>query len=931
MKRLFLFIVALISLAGSAWAERTFVHPGCSYTKGQLDRMKAMVEAKVEPYYTTYLNLLNSDYTSLNRNVADRGEQIKEGSFNGTVGLDGRCAHDLALLWYITGDNRYADKAVAYLNANNHYTNTSARGTGPLDNGKINLLIEAAELMRDYEGWKPEDQQKFKDMLVYPYYSNTEDVAAKYANWSDDSKNGITFYWNIMNGDAGRHGNQGMFGMLAMLAMGVYLDNELIYERALNYVSGLPHRPDDLPYPAGPPNTSKNPTETTEYMKTYTLNGRYNDIEDYGYDELLKYYFYPNGQCQESSRDQGHVMAGLHKFIEFAEIAWNQGDDIYSLEDYRLLKGIEFNVRYNLSKLQSYPDQPQPWEPAGFTDNWDEVTLDNNMYLQTRTRSGRWESIKPYDKDRGGITNVGSRTSAFAHYLVRDEKSDEETKWLQRAQAYTMDRYGVDTWGTAPNWYYEWNGWGTLTKQLETWMAGDPVSFENGKHVSGLHVMPGSVKTADYDFYNNVKDGEGHTYHKVTAAAPSAYRPDGGVALKQSGDLWVVADTKAGEWMNYTVSCPVTDTYDVYVTYKANAPAVLGAAVSGGEKQTTEVSASNDFTEAYVCTLEFPAGASVIRLYIENPGENLELASLRVVYNSEVEAGVDFTGKFNAQDKRFTADWSFTGMLAQNINLWRSPIGEENKAEIISENNTLGRFVDANLDGKVPGYTYWLSYVNNGEEELSEKVSFEWGELNDSLENEEISEWNIPGANGTGVYTGGAYVVTPNNSGNIRVQRSWSFPFHGGNFPILAFKMDRPQGLTMALYSGANSWLNGYDTYTGKVGENVYYYDLPSGSFQNNKGEAKTTVVKDDITNLPLQLRTIGPASEPLAIYWVKTFKSLQSLDEYLEYESTGIEEIFDKDNHDSVIFNLMGIPCGRDITKLPHGIYIISGKKVIL
>lgn len=37
--------------------------------------------------------------------------------------------------------------------------------------------------MRDYSGWKVEGQQRFKNMLVYPGYSNTEDFSSKYANY----------------------------------------------------------------------------------------------------------------------------------------------------------------------------------------------------------------------------------------------------------------------------------------------------------------------------------------------------------------------------------------------------------------------------------------------------------------------------------------------------------------------------------------------------------------------------------------------------------------------------------------------------------------------------------------------------------------------------------------------------------------------------
>lgn len=933
MKRIVV-LLSLLALLLGAKAERTFVHPGCSYTQGQLDRMKAMVEAKVEPYYTTYLNLKNSEHAALDRKVSDRGTQIREGQFNGTVGIDGRCAHDLALLWHITGDKRYADKAVEYLNANNHYTSTSARGTGPLDNGKINLLIEAAELMRDYEGWAPEEQQRFKDMLTYPYYSNTEDVFAKYGHWTNDDLNGVTFYWNIYNGDCSRYGNQGMFAMLGMLAMGVYLDNELIYERALRYVSGLPHREDDLAYPSGPPITSSRPSSQDEFQKTYTLEGRSSSVEDYGYDELLEYYFYPNGQCQESSRDQGHVLAGVHKYIEFAEIAWNQGDRFYSLHDNRLLKGIEFNYRYNLSFFQSYPDQTEPWEPAGYTDNWDEVTLDNNLYLQTRSRSGRWESIKPSPNQRGAISNVGSRTSAFSHYLVRAGESDKDTKWLRRTQEYVLDKYGYETSGTAPNWFYEWNGWGTLTKALEPWMAGDPGSFENGERCSGIHVLPGSFKAADYDYYNLSENGEGHTYHKLSAAQPSAYRPDGGVALRETDGNWVVTDLHDGEWLSYTVASPVADTFSVYVTCRGNGESQLALAVSGGEKEVGTLSPSSDWEEVYVGTVYIPAGASVLRLYVEQAAPDLEIEALSLKYDSSFEPSAEIEGVFDAKSKTYTLDWAFTGMLPSDIKVWRCVNAEPDTAEVVSSANTLGHFVDNTIEGNVSGYTYWVTYFDGIAEATTAKVSFEWGHLDDSFENEEVTQWTITGANGTGVFTDGEFVITPNSSGAIRLGRSWSFPFHGGNYPILAFRMDRPEGMTTALYSGANSWANGYDTFDGCVAGNVYYYNLLNNSFQNSKGVTKDEVSADEITVLPLQLRFTGTVgSEPLRIYWARTYKSLDDLQQSVEAEDSGVYEIASdaEKASDRMIYNLFGVACGSDPAALPFGIYVINGKKILI
>ena len=46
--------------------RRNFIHPGITYTQGDLDRMKAMVKAKHEPYYSTFLKLKESPYSSLN-------------------------------------------------------------------------------------------------------------------------------------------------------------------------------------------------------------------------------------------------------------------------------------------------------------------------------------------------------------------------------------------------------------------------------------------------------------------------------------------------------------------------------------------------------------------------------------------------------------------------------------------------------------------------------------------------------------------------------------------------------------------------------------------------------------------------------------------------------------------------------------------------
>lgn len=637
MNRLFVILIITLFFAGfaddaAAQTSRRFMHPGITYTQGDIDRMKAMIEARQEPYYSTFLKLKESPYSSLDTPVTNRGKQISGGRFNATIGVDGRRAIDLALLWHLTGDENYARKAVELLNANSYYTNTSACGTGPLDNGKIYLVIEAAELMRNYPGWQPEDQHRFKDMLVYPGYSNTEDFFAKYGDYRDESKNGITFYWNIYNFDVARFGNQGLFAARGMLAMAIYLDNATMYDRAYRYLLGMKHRPDDLPYPDGPAISSEEPIKTSPTMLDYSLLGRKNDVPDYGYDELLQHYIYPNGQCQESSRDQGHVLAGIHNYVAIAEMAWNQGDSLYSCLNNRILSGLEWNYRYNLSKVQSYPDQMTPWEPTGLTKNTDEATFDNGKFLQLKSRSGRWEGVSISAHGRGDCAGSGgTREMALAHYAVRAGLPAGNYTWLQRYRDYMIEHHDCENWGVAPNWFYEWTGWGTLSKRLTPWMAGEPGVFVQGERKPGIHTLPCTIQAADYDYYCLAENPEGHTYHNVGTKRGNAYRPDGAIELTKADGKYAVTRIENGEWMNYTVKVPAPQTYSVYITYRAKTNSILFvAADQGTETQHTTLPACGQWQEKKLGELSLSAGACVLRLCIEKAGQELEIAEITV-------------------------------------------------------------------------------------------------------------------------------------------------------------------------------------------------------------------------------------------------------------------------------------------------------------
>lgn len=916
-KTLFFFLLLGVWAVSGVQAQRKFVHPGITYTQGDIDRMKAMIAAKQEPFYSTFQKLKASKYSDLNTSLPNRGKQIAEGKFNGTVGADGRRALDLALLWHLTGDEAYAKKAVGYLNANSYYTNTSARGTGPLDNGKIYLLLDAAELMRGYKGWSAADQQRFKDMLVYPRYSTTENLYEKYAS-TDDARNGITFYWNIFNGDPGRFGNQGLFAMRGLMAMGIFLDNEVIYDRAYRYLVGLPHRADDLPYPSGPPITSSAPTATSDYKYDYALNGRENTIEDYGYDEQVQYYIHPNGQGSEACRDQSHNIGGIQNLVALAEMAWNQGDTLYSILDNRILKGLEWNYRYNLSSIKSYSDQPSAWEPTGYTKDIDEATFENGLFLQIRHRTGRWESRAISPDGRGDVAGIGgNRECALAHYSIRAGLPAEEYKWLERYRDYMMETQGYEGAGVEPNWYYEWTGWGTLSKRRTVWMAGDPVTFASGERVSGIHTVPGSISAVDYDYYCYNEDAEGHTYHNTGSVRSTLYRTDGTVEIEKAGDKYAVTGIEDGEWLHYTIGIAKTSKYDVFITYKSEGESQLSAAADGYEAVTDTLPAGADFTEARLCTIDLKAGASVLRLTAEKSGKGLQITDIRIAENNEKKVYPSFALKFDNNTPYCGLSWYATGFDLAHADILRSSSPERALASVIAEKAAGGSYADKSVDGKVPRYYYWLRYDSGSGAAYTDSLVFEWGYLNDVFTRADDAAWEVSGQ-GTGVIRDGALLASYSSSKQAYFKRREACVLHGGNYPVLAICLERPEGATIRLNNPTYSFGNGTEKYTGKCGDDIYYYDLLSGGFANVTGIKAQATTDSILVVSALQIRESVPdiASEESRLHWVRTFRSVEELETLFPHSSlteiTGTDGIAYSRSGNTV--TLAGVSAGAQI-----------------
>jgi hypothetical protein len=595
------------------------IHPGGLHKRSDLERMRLQVGAGQEPWKTSFERLQGDARASAA--YAVRGDpswtSVERGGLHGAeYESDATAAYLNALMWAITGERAHAQKCVEIFNTWKNLTAFVATGTPALDAGLFAYkLLEAAEIIRStYDGWEKSDFDAFAAMLVHPGYSTSEVPS------SLSAENG-TFYWRIYNGDPGRHGNQDLVAWRAVMIMGVFLDNRVMYERALRYFKGLPHRADDLPYAAGP-SSSAEQTADNQYFTTYR-NQVASTSPDYGYNGVLEHYIWENGQSQESSRDQQHAFFGLGLAAGLAEVAWNQGDPVWNALDHRLLKGFEFAARYNASYLTTYPDQAEPWEPMG-----------SELIVRT-DRTGRWRSkaVNPhFESDFTGVSRgdfPGKRPvfeQALAHFEARTSLPREAMLWTKRARDLAIEKYGQE-----PNGFsLDHPGWGSLTFRRPASCAGDPIiGFDRGLPVFAMHEVPGTIAAADYDFLPT--GGDGLTFHDLSSGNVGQHYRHDDVDLTCSAEGPVVSDLEAGEWLTYTIGVSQPGRYVVEVRYRASADGAKLAFAGDGAARTEPaplLDTAGVWSVSPVATVELRAGAQALRLFVDTSGAGFELASI---------------------------------------------------------------------------------------------------------------------------------------------------------------------------------------------------------------------------------------------------------------------------------------------------------------
>ncbi len=266
-----------------------FLHPGIRYSRPDLMFFKDQVQKRTEPWAGAYAQLkrttpLDFEPRAFRHIVSGPysdpdigGRELREAA---------RMAHDYALLWFISGEEIYAEKARAIFHA-------WEQGIWSFDENNTKLLaalacdplVNAAEILRHaWPRWREADTQLVNRLLMSSFYPV------------------LRYYFPEANG------NWDGANIRALLGIAIFTDNRELFDNAVRH-----------------------------YLFSQA-NG-----------SLVKY-IYPSGQCQETTRDQGHVQMGLGLFAEAARIAWTQGVDLFGLADNRLTLGLEYTSRYLLGE-----------------------------------------------------------------------------------------------------------------------------------------------------------------------------------------------------------------------------------------------------------------------------------------------------------------------------------------------------------------------------------------------------------------------------------------------------------------------------------------------------------------------------------------------------------------------------------------------------
>ncbi|GIG03133.1 alginate lyase family protein [Catellatospora citrea] len=283
-------------------------------SRAQLDFVRARVNAGQQPWKTAYDQMSASDYASLSRTPKPRAVvecgPVSKPNFGCTdERQDAIAAYTDALAWYITGDTRYAAKAIALMDAWSAVIVDHTNANAPLQSGwSAASWTRAAEIIKHaYRNWP--NAGRFATMLRKVYLPK------------------------VINGMPTYNGNWELVMMEAAIGIGVFLDDRAVYDRAMaTFRARVPafiYLAKDGPYPVPPAGTN--------------IDTR-SEIIDFWQGQST----FVDGLSQETCRDFTHTGYGLSSISHVAETARIQGDRVYTEVKERLQQALSLHAKYEL-------------------------------------------------------------------------------------------------------------------------------------------------------------------------------------------------------------------------------------------------------------------------------------------------------------------------------------------------------------------------------------------------------------------------------------------------------------------------------------------------------------------------------------------------------------------------------------------------------
>lgn len=356
--------------------DHGFVHPGGIVSQQDIDRAKQLLASGDSRIKRAWEILCANEYSRADIATWPTWTVIRGGGSGQNYMNCARgaaMAYQNALRWKIGGTRENADAAVRIM----MQWVRECNGLGGDTNISLAAGIygyewaNAAELMRDYDGWSREDFDAFRRWIIRVFYNPAIDfLRRRHDTW-------LNFRYANLGERPGHYwSNWGLCNALCVASIGILCDDVHMYNQGLSFYK-------------------------YDHVGTFKDRSKQSVILNDGCDEFignLVPVVLPDergplgylGQMQESGRDQGHALMALGLALDICQVGLTQGDDLYAYMDDRIAAGLEHVAALNFGGVAG---ADLPWVNYNYADC--RGTMGASWLMTAPNEGGRGE-YRPY-------------------------------------------------------------------------------------------------------------------------------------------------------------------------------------------------------------------------------------------------------------------------------------------------------------------------------------------------------------------------------------------------------------------------------------------------------------------------------------------------------------------------------------------------------